>query len=139
MAFWGEVAALAGLSPEEIIRQGMALSTTGEFYRANPGLIDRSVVIRMGKLQPLHAFTRQSNAAMTFESNHRAHLIRQPTQILAGARDRVMPPVLTEELAKKIPQAQFKIFPNAAHLLFLEKADAVNRVLSDFLCGRKVE
>jgi pimeloyl-ACP methyl ester carboxylesterase len=42
-----------------------------------------------------------------------------------------MPPVLTEELAKKIPQAQFKVFP-AAHPLFLEKADAINRVIVDF-------
>ena len=50
-----------------------------------------------------------------------------------------MPPVLTEELAKKIPEVIFKVFPNAAHLLFLEKADAVNRVIVDFLSGRKVE
>jgi pimeloyl-ACP methyl ester carboxylesterase len=138
-AFWGEVAALAGLPPEEIIRQGMALSTTGEFYRANPELIDRSVSIRMEKLQPLHAFTRQSKAAMNFDSNHRAHLIRHPTLILAGARDRVMPPVLTEELAKKVPHAQFKVFPHAAHLLFLEEADALNRVIVDFVSGRKGE
>jgi pimeloyl-ACP methyl ester carboxylesterase len=50
-----------------------------------------------------------------------------------------MPLVLTEELAKKVPQAQFKVFPNAAHLLFLEEADAVNRLLMDFLSGRKAE
>lgn len=33
---------------------------------------------------------------------------------------------LTEELAKKIPNAQLKVFPDAAHLLFLERAQAVN-------------
>jgi pimeloyl-ACP methyl ester carboxylesterase len=93
----------------------------------------------MENLQPLYAFTHQSNAAMNFDSTRRAHLIRQPTLILAGALDRVMPPVLTEELAKKIPQAQFKVFPNAAHLLFLEEAEAVNQALLDFLSGRKVE
>jgi len=133
MAFWGEVAALAGLPPQEIIRQGMALSTTGEFYLANPDLIDRSVSLRMEKLQPLHAFTRQSEAAMKFDSNHRAHLIRHPTLILAGAQDRVMPIILTEELAKKIPNAQLKVFPDAAHLLFLEKAQAVNQAIVEFL------
>ena len=139
VAFWGEVATLAGLPPKEIIRRGMALSTSGEFYRANPDLIDRSVSIRMEKLQPLHAFTRQSEAAMKFDNNDRAHRIRCPALILAGAQDRVMPLVLTEELAKKIPHAQFKVFPNAAHLLFLEEADAVNRVIMDFLSERKVE
>jgi len=139
VAFWGEVATLACLPPQEIIRRGMALSTTGEFYRTNPDLIDRSVSIRMEKLQPLHAFTRQSEAAMKFDSNQRAHLIRHPSLILAGDQDRVMPLVLTEELAKKVPYAQFKVFPNAAHLLFLEEADAVNRVIVDFLSGRKKE
>jgi pimeloyl-ACP methyl ester carboxylesterase len=139
VAFWGEVATLAGLPPQEIIRRGMALSTTGEFYRTNPDLIDRSVSIRMETLQPLHAFTRQSEAAMKFDSNQRAHLIRHPTLILAGDQDRVMPLVLTEELAKKVPYAQFKVFPIAAHLLFLEEADAVNRVIVDFLSGRKKE
>jgi len=50
-----------------------------------------------------------------------------------------MPLVLTEELAKKIPNAQFKVFPNAAHLLFLEEADAVNQVIVGFLSGEKAE
>ncbi len=88
--------------------------------------------------QPLYAFTRQSAAAMNFDSRDRAHLIRQPTLILAGAQDQVMPLVLIEELAKKIPNAQFKGFPHAAHLLFLEEADGVNRVILDFLSRKEV-
>jgi pimeloyl-ACP methyl ester carboxylesterase len=43
-----------------------------------------------------------------------------------------MPPGLTEELAKKIPQVICKVFPDAAHLLFLEEADTVNRILVVF-------
>jgi pimeloyl-ACP methyl ester carboxylesterase len=43
-----------------------------------------------------------------------------------------MPLVLTEDLAKKIPQVVFKVFPDAAHLLFLEEADTVNRILAVF-------
>jgi pimeloyl-ACP methyl ester carboxylesterase len=136
---WDEVAKLAGLPPEQILRQGMSFAVTERFWRDFPEAIERSVSIRMENLQPLYAFNRQSAAAMNFDSRDRAHLIRQPTLILAGAQDRVMPPILTEELSKKIPQAQFKVFPNAAHLLFLEEADSVNRVLLDFLSGRKVE
>jgi len=132
-AFWEEVAALAGLPPEEIIRRGMALATTEKFYREHPELIDRSVDIRLENPQPLYAFTRQATAAFNFHSNDRAYLIRQPTLILAGAQDRVMPLTLTEELAKKINNAEFKVFPDAAHLLFLEKAQAVNKTLVEFL------
>lgn len=138
-ALWNEIAKLAGLPPEQIIRQGMAFAVAEKFYRNFPESIERSVGIRMENLQPLFAFTRQSAAAMSFDSRNRAHLIRHPTLILAGAQDRVMPLVLTEELAKKVPHAQLKVFPHSAHLLFLEEADAVNRAIVDFLSGRKVE
>lgn len=134
---WDEIAKLAGLSPEQIIRQGMSFATTEEFYRTHPEMIERSVAVRMENLQPLYAFTRQSAAAMSFDSRDRAHLIHQPTLILAGAQDRVMPLVLTEELASKIPNACLKIFPHAAHLLFLEEAQAVNGLIIDFLSIRQ--
>lgn len=130
---WEEVAALAGLSPEEILRRGSILAAAENFFQKNPELLDRSVSIRMENLQPLYAFTRQSTAAANFDSLPRAHLIRQPTLILAGARDRVMPMVLTQELAQKIPGAKLRVFPDAGHLLFLEKAQEVNQAILEFL------
>ncbi|MCX5907226.1 MAG: alpha/beta hydrolase [Deltaproteobacteria bacterium] len=132
-SLWDEVAALAGLPPREIIRRGMVLATTPDFYEKNPGLIERSVAIRLENLQPLFAFIRQSHAAYSFNSTDRAHQIRQPTFILAGAHDRVMPLSLTQELAQKIPRSRLKAFPDAAHLLFLEKAESVNQDIGDFL------
>ncbi len=136
-SLWGEIAKLAGLPPERIIREGMAFATTEEFYRRRPDLIDRSVAVRMEVLQPYYAFTRQSAAAMNFDSRDRAGLIRQPTLILAGARDRVMPLVLTEELARKIPHCRMRVIPNAAHLLFLEAAEEVNREIIEFLTAQQ--
>ncbi len=67
-ALWDEIAKLAGLPPEQIIRQGMSFAVTEKFYREHPDWIDRSVAIRMENLQPLYAFTRQSAAAMSFDS-----------------------------------------------------------------------
>ena len=134
---WEEIAKLAGLPPEQIIRQGMSFATTEEFFRAHPELIDRSVAVRMENLQPLYAFTRQSAAAMSYDSRERIQRIHQPTLVLAGAQDRVMPLVLTEDLARRIPGSRLKIFPNAAHLLFLEKADSVNQAILEFLSGRE--
>ncbi len=88
---WNEVAALAGLPPAEIIRRGMALATTGKFLTEHPEWIDRSVGIRLENLQPFYAFSRQFTAASHFDSRDQVQLIRQPTLILAGAEDRVMP------------------------------------------------
>jgi pimeloyl-ACP methyl ester carboxylesterase len=136
-ALWEEVAALAGLPPEEILRRGSVLAAAENFFQKNPELLDRSVAIRMENLQPIYAFTRQSTAAANFNSLLRAHLIRQPALILAGAQDRVMPPVLTQELAQKIPGAKLKVFPDAGHLLFLEKAQDVNQAILEFLSPEK--
>lgn len=132
-ALWEEVAALAELPPEEIIRRGMALAMTETFYRENLELIDRCVAIRLENPQPLYAFTRQFNAGASFDSTGRAHRLAHPTLILAGAQDRVMPLSLTEELAQKIPGARLEVYPDAAHLLFLEKAQGVNQIILEFL------
>jgi len=134
--FWQEVAALAGLPPEEIIRKGMALAAAPAFVQEHPELIERGVRIRMEALQPLYAFNRQFTAALNFDSKHRAKLISQPTLILAGDQDRVMPLQLTELLARKISNARLKVYPNAGHLLFLEKAQEINQTIIRFLLGR---
>jgi pimeloyl-ACP methyl ester carboxylesterase len=134
---WQEVAALAGLPPAEIFRRGMALAVNRPFALAHPELIERSVAIRSEDLQPFYAFKHQSDAAMNFDSRNRTQRISRPTLVLAGSLDRVMPPSLTRELAGKIPGARLKIFPDAAHLLFLEEARAVNRLVLEFLLESK--
>jgi len=132
-ALWEEVAALAGLPPEEIIPKGMALAAAPAFARSHPELIERSVVIRMETLQPLYAFNRQAVAAYNFNSKDRSHLIHNPTLILAGDQDRVMPLQLTQAMAKKIPNARINVYPDTGHLLFLERAKEINQAIIEFL------
>jgi pimeloyl-ACP methyl ester carboxylesterase len=134
---WQEVAALAGLPAAEIFRQGMLLAVNRRFALQHLELIERSVAIRSENIQPFYAFKNQSDAAMNFDSRTRAQLISHPTLILAGSQDRVMPLSLTQELAQKIPQARLNIFPEAAHLLFLEEAQEVNRMILEFLLGNR--
>ncbi|MEW6265360.1 MAG: alpha/beta hydrolase [Thermodesulfobacteriota bacterium] len=129
---WQELAKLAGLPPEEIIRGGMALAVTPEFFASRLDLIERSVRVRLAAPQPLYAWSRQFTASSGFDGLAQAGQITQPTLILAGARDQVMPLVLTQELAVAIPQARLIVYPDSGHLLFLEKAAEVNQVLTEF-------
>jgi pimeloyl-ACP methyl ester carboxylesterase len=55
---------------------------------------------------------------------------------LGEAQDRVIAFPLTEALAQKIFQDRLRIFPDAAHLLFLEKSEAVNKEIIEFLSAR---
>ena len=134
-SLWEEVAALATLPPAEIFRRGMALAASKQFFLQHPELIDRGVALRLENIQPFFALKHQSDAAVNFDSRSRAQMIHQPTLLLAGSQDRVMPLPLTRELAGKIPGAKLKVFPDTGHLLFLEKATEVNRLIIEF-CGR---
>ena len=130
---WEQVVALAGLPPDDIIRRAMALAAAPTFAQEHPELIERSVAIRLEIPQPLYAFNRQSSAAHSFNSQARVPLISHPTLILAGAQDRVMPLQLTEMLARRVPHARLKVYPDAGHLLFLEKAKEINQAIIEFL------
>jgi pimeloyl-ACP methyl ester carboxylesterase len=132
---WNETAAFRNLPPDEMIRKGMALAAAPGFARKYPELIEQGVGVRMEILQPLYAFTRQAAAAFNFNSKDRAHLIRCPTLIIAGAQDRVMPLQLTQGLASRIPNVRFKVYPDTGHLIFLEKSREINRAIIDFLRG----
>ena len=132
---WNATAALRILPADEMIRKGMALAAAPGFAQRRPELIEWGVRVRLENLQPLYALNRQASAAYLFDSKGRAHLIRCPTLILAGAQDRVMPPELTRVLARIIPKARLKVYPDAGHLLFLEKAQEINQEIIDFLRG----
>lgn len=74
---------------------------------------------------------RQTRAIMG-RSDHR-HALSQltlPMALLCGEHDRVTPPALTHELAQCLPHAQIQIVPGSGHMLPVQQAQAVARVLS---------
>src|SRR3954447_6706093 len=65
---------------------------------------------------------RPSNAALT-----------QPTLIIAGADDPATPVTMMEEIRTRVPQAELVVLPRAAHILAVERPEAVTRHLAAFL------
>lgn len=61
--------------------------------------------------------------------------VRAPTLIIAGADDPATPPAMSEDIRSRIPDAELTVLPRAAHILAIERADRVNRLLSGFLDG----
>jgi pimeloyl-ACP methyl ester carboxylesterase len=56
-----------------------------------------------------------------------------PTLVIAGALDRVDPPIrLRTELLTRIPQAVMHVLPGTGHLSMLESPDAVAALIADF-------
>ena len=59
--------------------------------------------------------------------------IKVPTLLLFGAEDPLTPPTVGEYMQDKIVGARLVVIPDAGHLTNLEKPDAFNRAVLDFL------
>jgi 3-oxoadipate enol-lactonase len=59
--------------------------------------------------------------------------ITTPTLVIAGRDDPSTPPAMAEEICGGIAQAELVILPRAAHLLAVERAEAVGSYLRAFL------
>jgi pimeloyl-ACP methyl ester carboxylesterase len=59
--------------------------------------------------------------------------IKQPTLIICGADDQMMPVKFSEYLAEKINGSRLEIIPEAGHMVMLEKPERVARLFDEFL------
>jgi len=77
---------------------------------------------------------RQTRAIMG-RADHREALSRLslPVALMCGEHDRVTPPQLTQQLAQCIPHAQTCIVPQSGHMLPVQQAPAVAKVLASLL------
>ena len=134
-SIWGELLSISTERMEEIIREKLPFSLAPEFYREQWEITHQIVKIRCINPQPADAFMRQFEAAKKFDAKERVKRISAPTLVVSGTEDRIVPIELARSLAKEIPGARFHEMKGAGHLAFIEKADEVNRVILDFLCG----
>jgi len=61
--------------------------------------------------------------------------IAVPVLILVGGEDELIPPEESFRMAREIPGARTVVLPEAGHLASLERPDAFNQALSEFLRG----
>jgi pimeloyl-ACP methyl ester carboxylesterase len=94
----------------------------------------RQIVRRMAQETGAAAFLRQQKAIMT-RDDLRPFLpsIRCPTVVIVGDGDELTPPPLAEEIAAGIAGARRVVIPDCGHLSTLERPDAVNAAMSQWL------
>lgn len=63
--------------------------------------------------------------------------IKVPSLAVGFADDRMIPAYLTREVADVIPGARYQEIPDAGHYGYLERPEAVNKVLLDFFGGSR--
>jgi pimeloyl-ACP methyl ester carboxylesterase len=80
------------------------------------------------------AFVRQERAIMSRpDSRPLLASISCPTLVLVGDGDELTPPQLAKEIVGGITAARLVIVPDCGHLSIIERPDAVNAALADWL------
>jgi len=90
------------------------------------------VVETMAKIDPA-AYRIGAEAVWLADQRERAGAIDVPTLVICGSEDKVTPPALSRELADLIPGARYTEIGGAGHLSNLERPDAFNRLLDEFI------
>ncbi len=90
--------------------------------------------VRMGLAVGARAYIRQQTAIIG-RIDSRPHLagISVPSWVLVGDKDAVTPPDRAREMASAIPGARLEIVEGAGHLTPMERPDAVERLLTEWL------
>lgn len=70
-------------------------------------------------------------------TEHLAH-VRVPTLVVAGEKDLFTPLHRSEEMARRIPDAEIMILPEASHAAIIEYPDAINRRIDRFLSEHRL-
>jgi len=58
--------------------------------------------------------------------------VRMPTLAIVGTADLLTPPANARVIAGLIPGARLEIFPGGGHMLMLERAEALDKMIIDF-------
>jgi poly(3-hydroxyalkanoate) depolymerase len=102
----------------------------------DPETLGRQRHIRFARSPSARGYLYQLLALRSFASVLWLHHLRQPTLVLHGDADPIVPPVNGRILAAHIPDARLISLPGAGHLFVLTRAQTVARVVSDFLASR---
>ena len=124
---------VSGLTPQEVIRQGLSVAFNKQFLESHLDLVEKMVLLRMEKPTPRYAWERQFAAARSFDIESKLTKIEVPTLILTGLDDHVLPSQNSFLLAERIPGAKLVTIPDAGHLFFIEKFEEYNRLVLNFL------
>ena len=89
-----------------------------------------NLITDMGQALGAEGYVRQARAMQRRKDQQSTlRLVKQPTLVMCGAEDTLMPPRRHEFLAELVPYTQLEIVPGAGHLPTLEQPEIANHIL----------
>ncbi len=101
--------------------------------RRDPGQLDRQAAARLSRPPPLLGYGYQLYAASGWTSVPWLWRVTQPTLIIAGDDDPIIPLANPRLMARMMPAAQLRILRGGGHLFLLDEPEAVIDDIHAFL------
>jgi 3-oxoadipate enol-lactonase len=132
-AMWQKLReAVANEGVEVIVEPTVQRWFSDEFKAANPQVLQN--VRNMIRGTTTLGYLGVTAAFLSLDLEDKLPQIKAPTLYLSGAEDKMGgPPALMAELAKKVPGAQHRSVPKAAHIANIQNPAGFNKEVSDFL------
>jgi 3-oxoadipate enol-lactonase len=129
----GGMFGLGALSARQAVRRGLEAATSERYRSENPEEFERIVEKRLSDSPSLASYYAQALAGSRFDDTDEVGRIGAPTLVIHGAEDRLVPPSNARALAEAVPDARLRLVEGAGHLVFVERAEEVNREVLAFL------
>jgi 3-oxoadipate enol-lactonase len=112
--------------------RALAEARVGALLASEDQATRNEVIETMAAIDP-EAYRIGARAVWLADQRGRAAAIRVPTLVLVGDLDPVTPPAFSEDLATLIPDSRLKVITGASHLANLDRPDAFNGAIDEFL------
>ncbi|WP_353892739.1 alpha/beta fold hydrolase [Proteinivorax hydrogeniformans] len=96
-------------------------------------VLDKIMTEKRQEPQPKYAYQRQLMAGASFNGEANTQKIKAETLIVAGEKDKVVPPENAHLLHERICSSKLEIIENGGHVFFMEQPDKSNEVFLNFL------
>ena len=98
-----------------------------------PKLIEEDTEVRRKWYPTADAYSAQLQAILAWESYSRIAQITQPTLVLHGENDKLVPPENGKLIAARISGAKLVLIANASHIFLTDQTAAAHTAILDFL------
>lgn len=116
-----------------LLLRGFEISTAPGFSARHPEIIQELLAYRLTQPVPPAQYAAQVQVGLTHNASERLSHVQNPTLILFGAQDNVVPPANAVLLQEKTPHARVVILPDVGHLLPIEAPQATADAVLAFL------
>jgi 3-oxoadipate enol-lactonase len=128
-----KLAPTPALSQEEIVRNFWTAVCSPGFIQRGAAFLDGMVAASIDRITPMETLGLQMMAISSFDSYDRLQQIKAKTLVIHGDVDMLVPPQNGKTLAERIPGAELKTLPGAAHMFFWEEPQKSATMVTEFL------